>query len=351
VSKGIKPKGEAKRGEKVSGHLRIAESADRQEIRLNYFSIWGVKDGPTLLLNAAVHGNEVVGVEALREIVDFIDPKELCGNLLAVPIVNPMAFNSGLRWDPYDNIDMNRIFPGNPDGTMTERIAHSFFDTFVREADYIIDFHSAEFPDELIPHIRVRVDNPSRKYLDLVASTGINAVWKGPQIKGMLQTESFRIGVPCTTIEIGAAGVITRDNVDIGTTAVKNVMYVLGMLEGTASIPSRQIMLASNSAWVRSPIGGIFKPAISLGHFVKGGENIGDIIDPTSFEDHDLTSPLSGIVTGLTHQPIVRSGTRLAMVVDFDKDDLTKHLMETPALPNSQSKENEYLLDLMNELN
>jgi len=347
VSKGITLKAGAKKGKKVSGHLTIAESANRQEIRLNYFAVWGVKEGPTLLINAAVHGNEVVGVEVLRAMVDYIDPKRLSGNVLAVPIVNPMAFNSGLRWDPYDNIDMNRIFPGNPEGTMTERIAHSFFDVFVREADYIIDLHSAEFPDELIPHIRIRVDEPSREYLDLVVSTGINAVWKGPSLKGMLQTESYRIGVPCTTIEIGAAGKIIRDNVEVGTTAVKNVMYVLGMLEGVAEIPSHQIVLASNRPWVRSPIGGIFKPAINLGQFVKSGENIGDIIDPTSFEDHDLISPLSGIVTGLTNQPIVRSGTRVTMVIDFDREDLTKHLVEAPALPNSKPKENEYLIDLM----
>jgi len=338
-------------GKKVSGHLKIAESVNCQEVRLNYFGIWGVAEGPTLLLNAAIHGNEVVGVEVLREIVDRIDPKELSGNLLVVPIVNPLAFNFGLRCYPYDNIDMNRIFPGNPDGTITERIAHTFFDVFVRGADYIIDLHSAEFPDELIPHIRVRVDNPSREYLSLAASTGINSVWKGPEVRGMLQTESNRIGVPCTTIEIGSAGRITRDNVDLGTMAVKNVMRILGMLEGTAKIPSRQIALALNSTWLRSPIEGIFKPAINLGGFVKAGDSIGNIVDPTSFEDHNLTSHLSGIVAGITRQPIVQPGTRLAIVVDFDRDDLTKHLVELPDLPNSQPKENEYLNTLINELN
>ena len=339
-----------KRGEKVSGRITIAESANRQEISLHYFGLWGVGDGPTLLLNAAVHGNEVVGVEVLRKIVEEVDPKRLSGNLLAVPIVNPMAFNSGLRWDPYENIDMNRVFPGDPEGTMTERIAYQFFNEFAQKADYILDIHSAEFPDELIPHIRVRVENPSRKYLDLVASTGIDAVWKGPQMKGMLQIEAFNIGIPCTTIEIGAAGIITGANVNIGTTAVKNVMYVLGMVDGIAQIPERQIVLASNEAWVRSPIGGIFKPVIHLGQFVKIGEEIGDIIDPTSFEEHDLPSPLSGIVTGMTHQPIVRSGTRLAMVVDFDRKNLDKHLEKTPRLPNAEYKQNEYLGALIKEM-
>jgi predicted deacylase len=339
-----------RKGKKISGHITIAESANRQEICLHYFAIWGAKDGPTLLINSAVHGNEVVGVEVTRKIVDEVDPKTLSGNLLAVPIVNPMAFNSGLRWDPYDNIDMNRIFPGDPDKTMTERIAHRFFNVFVHSTDYILDIHSAEFPDELIPHIRVRVEKPSKKYLNLVASTGVNAVWKGPSINGMLQTESYKLKIPCTTIEIGAAGIIKGGDVDIGTSAVKNAMCVLGMIDGTARIPDRQIVLASDEAWVRSPIGGIFKPTIHLGRFVKGGEDIGEIVDPTSFETQSLTSPMSGIVTGMTNQPIVRSGTRLAMVVDFNKEDLTKHLTATPNLPHAEYIQNEYLGALIKEI-
>jgi predicted deacylase len=337
-------------GIKTSGRITIAESASRQDICLYFFGLWGKKKGPTLLLNAAVHGNEVVGVEVVRKIVDEIDPAKLAGNLIAVPIVNPMAFNSGLRWDPYDNVDMNRIFPGDPEGTMTERVAHSFYSIFAQRADYILDLHSAEFPDELIPHIRVRVDRPTRPYLDLVASTGINAVWKGPSIKGMLQTQAFQNKIPCVTIEIGAAGVITKADVQVGTTAVTNVMTVLGMIEGTASIPDRQILLQSNEAWIRSPFGGIFKPAIALGQFVKRGDIIGDIIDPTSYKTEDIESPLSGIVTGVSHQPIVRSGTRLAMVVDFDKSHLKRHLSTTPKLLNARYRQNEYLVSLMKAL-
>ncbi len=339
------------KGEKVSGHLKVKVGENHQDVHLNYFGIWGITKGPTLLLNAAVHGNEVVGVEVLREMVDDIDPKELCGNLLIIPIVNPLAFDFSLRCYPKDNIDMNRIFPGNTHGTVTERIAHTFFDVFARRADYIIDLHSAEFPDELIPHVRVRVENPSSEYLNLAASTGINAVWKGPEVEGMLQTEAHRIGVPCTTIEIGSAGRITRDNVELGTMAIKNVMRILGMLEGTAKIPIRQIVLDLNNNWLRSPIDGIFSPSTELGQFVKAGETIGRIVDPTSFKDHRLISHLTGIVAGISRQPIVQPGTRLAIVVDFDRDDLTKHLVELPALPNSQSKENEYLNTLINELN
>jgi predicted deacylase len=337
-------------GTKVSDRVTIAESASRQDICLYYFGLWGKRKGPTLLLNAAVHGNEVVGVEVVRKIVDEIDPATLTGNLIAVPIVNPMAFTSGLRWDPYDNIDMNRIFPGDPEGTMTERVAHSFYTIFARQADYILDLHSAEFPDELIPHIRVRVDRPTKAYHDLVASTGINAVWKGPSIKGMLQTQAFQNKIPCVTIEIGAAGVITKADVLVGTTAVRNVMAVLGMIDGTASVPDRQIILQSNEAWIRSPFGGIFKPAIDLGQFVKRGDVIGDIIDPTSYKNEDIESPLSGIVTGISHQPIVRSGTRLAMVVDFDKSNLKRHLVPTPRLQNARYRQNEYLVALMKEL-
>jgi predicted deacylase len=122
------------------------------------------------------------------------------------------------------------------------------------------------------------------------------------------------------------------------------------MIDEKASIPDRQILLQSNEAWVRSPFGGIFKPAITLGQLVKKGDIIGDIIDPTSYKTEDIESPLSGIVTGISHQPIVRSGTRLAMVVDFDRTHLKRHLVSTPKLPNALYRQNEYLVALMKAL-
>lgn len=332
-----------KPGTKEYKKFVIAENAQRQQIFLSFFGIYGQSPGPTLLLNAAVHGNEVVGVEVIRKIVEKIDPLKLAGNILAIPIVNPLGFDFGDRWDPFDRQDMNRVFPGDPDGTLTERIAFFFFEHIVRSVDYILDLHSAEFPDEMIPHLRLRSDSaPDEVYQKLMHSTSINIIWQGPPINGMLQVEAAKIGIRCLTIEIGAAGLINSNNVKVGLTACENVMKILGMIKGITKIPRWQIMLKSNEKWIRSPSGGIFKPEIHLGQMVRKGQKIGDILDPTSFQSGNILSPLDGIVTGLTHQSIIRSGTRLCMIVHFDNEQRDKHfLYADPSWPNTKIIENE----------
>lgn len=331
------------KGKKEFKRFKIAESANRQQISLNYFGLYGVNPGPNLLLDAAVHGNEVVGVEVIRKIVERIDPKELSGNLLAIPILNPMAFNSEERWDPYDRQDMNRIFPGDLNGTLTERLAHFFFKNIVSMADYIVDLHSAEFPDEMLPHIRVRIKNPCEDYWSLVHASGIEVIWRGPNLIGMLQTEANREGIPCITIEIGAADLITERTVNIGIRAVENIMKVLGMIDGDAIVPRQQISLTSNEEWIRAHIGGIYKPDIELGAILQKGQKIGDILDPTSFEIDNIIAPFTGVVTGITHRSIVRSGTRLAMLVNFDPEKFSHHLIDVPSLPNVRFIDNSLL--------
>jgi len=331
------------KGKKEFKRFLIAESANRQQICLNYFGLYGAKPGPNLLLDAAVHGNEVVGVEVIRKIVERINPKTLSGNLFAIPILNPMAFISEERWDPYDRQDMNRIFPGDPDGTLTERMAYFFFERILSMADYVVDLHSAEFPDEMLPHIRVRIDNPSDDYWLLVHASGIEVIWRGPSVAGMLQTEANRNGIPCITIEIGAADLVTEKNVEVGIKAIENIMNVLGMIDGEAMVPSQQISLASNEEWIRAHIGGIYKPDIELGALIEKGQKIGDILDPTSFEMDNIISPIKGFITGITHRSIVRSGTRLAMLVNFDLGNLSRHLIDVPSLPNVRFVENRFL--------
>lgn len=329
-------------GTKEYRRFTIAENAYRQEIFLGFFGIYGCRPGPTLLLNSAVHGNEVVGVEVIRKLVEKIDPQNLCGNILAIPVVNPMGFNAGDRWDPIDRQDMNRVFPGDRDGTLTERVAYFFFEKFVPRANYIIDLHSAEFPDEMIPHIRLRRESARDEiHNQFMNSTGINVIWQGPAVNGMLQVEAARIGIRCLTIEIGAAGLINSNNVKVGLSACENVMKVLGMIKGKAKIPKFQILLKSNEEWIRSPSGGIFKPDIRLGQMVREGQKIGDIMDPMSFHSGNILSPLEGIVTGITHQSIIRSGTRLCMVVPFNHERKDQHSLYIDPLPNAQMVEND----------
>ena len=127
----------------------------------------------------------------------------------------------------------------------------------------------------MIPHICLRKDSPpDEDFKKLMNSTGINVIWHGPAINGMLQVEAAGIGIQCLTIEIGAAGLINTDNVKAGQAACENVMKILGMIKGVAKIPRFQIVLESNEEWIRSSTGGIFKPDIHLGQMVRVGQKI-----------------------------------------------------------------------------
>jgi predicted deacylase len=336
-----------KKGSKVVKSIKVAEHADKRPVELPLFIIRGFDDGPTLLLNAAVHGNELNGVEIVRKVVANISPEEIKGTLIGIPIVNIMAYAAGLRWDPLDPKDMNRVFPGDRNGSLTEQAAYTFFNKVVKNSDYIIDFHSAEFPEVFLPHARVRKKDRSGRSMEMINAFGTEIVWekKGPE--GMLQVNAIKRRIPTITIEIGAGANVDKKGIKIGVKGVYNVMRVLGMIAGKARVPDRQIIIRKRRSWLRSPVGGIFESVVKLGDIVKHGESIGKILDPLSYEEMEISSPVNGIVAGLRNHPVVRTGTRLFFLLEYklgESCDIDpNHLIEVPKLPNSIYRKNRLL--------
>lgn len=335
-----------KPGSKVIKKFKIAENADRSPLKLPLIIIKGKEDGPVLLLNAAVHGNELIGVEIIRRLMKKLGPKDIKGTLIGVPIVNIPAYNIGHRMDPLDKKDMNREFPGDPAGSITQQLAHFFYTEIVELADYIIDFHSAEYPDVMLPHIRVRsTDSTGRsKLLSRAYSTEI--IWEGEEINGMLQVCAIRAGKAAITVEIGAAGALVEEDIEAGMKGIKNVMMVLGMLEGTADVLNYQIHIKSDEQWKRSPHGGIFRPFVKLGDIVKKGQVLGEIADPFNLKVDQIKAESSGLVAGVKISPVVRTGTRLFFLLpprEVKKwiEEIT--LVKVPELPNSRHVENQLL--------
>jgi predicted deacylase len=329
-----------RKGSKTVTAVEIAEHADKSTVSIPLFKIKGVEDGPKLLLNAAVHGNELNGVEIVRKVLAEVDPSGLKGTLLGVPIVNILAYKAGLRWDPLDPKDMNRKFPGDRSGSLTEQTAYAFFNKIARNADYIIDFHSAEYPEEFLPHARIRKRDRTGRSLELVNAFGTEIVWDQKGSEGMLQVNTIKRKIPTTTIEIGAGAKVDKKGIKLGVRGVFNVMRTLGMLEGEARIPNYQILIRKKRSWFRSPIGGIFESEIKLGDIVKRGDPLGKIFDPFSYDEKLIHAPVYGIVAGLRNHPVVRSGTRLFFLLEYRRDGGgfgidSKHLIKVPPLPNS----------------
>ncbi len=333
------------RGTRAVKTVNVAEHADKSPVLLPLFVVQGMEDGPTLLINAGVHGDELNGVEIVRKVMAKVNPRDLKGTLVGVPIVNILAYAAGFRWDPLDQKDMNRKFPGDKNGSMTERVAHIFFNKIAVHADYIIDFHSAEFPEVFLPHVRIRKKDRSGKSMEMINAFGTEIVWDQKGSEGMLQVNAIKSKIPTITVEIGAGAIIDKSGVRTGVQGVYNVMRTLGMMRGTAKIPDFQILIKKKRSWLRSPIGGIFETDLKLGDIVRKGDLLGRIFDPFSYDETYIPASVDGIVAGLRNHPVVRTGTRLFFLLEYRKAENgfgidPRHLIKVPSLPNSVHKKN-----------
>ncbi|HNT33500.1 MAG TPA: succinylglutamate desuccinylase/aspartoacylase family protein, partial [bacterium] len=170
-------------------------------LSLPVYFLSGTSPGATLLVHAALHGSEVVGVEVIHRLLETLAPRDISGRVILVPVVNIPAFEEGRRCFSQTNQDLNRVFPGRSNGTLTERIAHLYFHKLVRCSDAIVDLHSTESPVLMLPHVRQRVLQPTQAHRDLMRATGLSALWIGPGVLGMLQVQAAGIGKPCVTVE------------------------------------------------------------------------------------------------------------------------------------------------------
>lgn len=336
-----------KSNSKVVKKFKVGENADRSHLKLPVIIIRGKEEGPSLLLNGAVHGNELVGVEIIRRVMEELRPQQVKGTLIAVPIVNLSAYNSGMRVDPLDQKDMNRQFPGDPEGSITQQLAYFFYNFLVKEADYLIDLHSAEYPDVLMPHTRIRALDPTGRSQVLSQAFGLDLVWEGKGKEGMLQVAAVEEGIAATTVEIGAGNSLDEEGIMEGVEGIKNVMRVLGMLEGMASVPEYQIYIKSNEQWLRSPQGGIFRPFVRLGEIVERGQVIGEIADPLNLKTKKMRVMHHGLIGGMRMSPVVRTGTRLFFLLHYARGGRqgirNENLIRVSNLPNSRYVENRIL--------
>jgi predicted deacylase len=332
-----------KHGSKIIKKFKVAENADRSPLEIPVIIIKGNEDGPVLLLNAATHGNELIGVEVIRRVMEKFTPKDLKGTIVGVPIVNVPAYNVGQRSDPLDKKDMNREFPGDPDGSITQQLAYFFYSNIVKEADYIIDFHSAEYPDVMLPHIRVRTNENSKESKLLAQAFSTEIIWEGKGERGMLQVCAASDGKAIITVEIGAASGLEEAGIEAGVGGVENVMTILGITKGTAEIHDYQIYVKSSEKWQRSPHGGIFRPFVKLGDIIEKGHVLGEIADPFNLKIDKIKAESSGLIAGMKTSPVVRTGTRLFFLLPPKEEESEIDLKKVPKLPNSRRVKNKML--------
>jgi predicted deacylase len=264
----------------------------------------GKGPGPVLCLTAAVHGDELNGIEVVRRVLDDLDVEELNGAVIAVPIVNIQGFYRGMRYLP-DRRDLNRYFPGNAKGSAATRTAHSFFTEVVRHCSALIDLHTGSLNRTNLP--QVRADLRTEQVARMTQAFGATVVLHSVGDKGSLRRAASEAGIPSVTFEMGEPMRVQPEQVEHGAKAVETLMYSLGMTRERRYWGDPEPVYYA-SRWVRVDHGGILFSDVALGERVSEGELLGVVTDPISNQQHRIYAPTSGRVLGMALNQVVLPG-------------------------------------------
>jgi predicted deacylase len=280
--------------------------------------IRGRRDGPRLFVSAAVHGDEINGVEIIRRLVRSPHLKGLRGTIIAVPVVNVYGFVRGSRYLP-DRRDLNRSFPGSEKGSLTARLANAFLAEVVSNADYGIDLHTGAVHRENLPQIRARFDEQG--LLERLAKAFGSPVILNAELRdGSLREAAQNLGVPVLIYEGGEALRFDELVIRAGVRGIIEVMRELGMLRsGSRSRRGGrpEPVVARSSQWVRAPQSGILRAAKPLGSRVAKEETLGWIADPLGESEVPVQSPVAGLIIGKVNLPLVNEGEALYHIARF----------------------------------
>ena len=264
----------------------------------------GTRPGPTLCLTAAIHGDELNGIEMVRRVLHDIDPQKLSGAMIGVPIVNVQSFRRGSRYLP-DRRDLNRYFPGNPKGSAAARIAYALFTDIISHCDALVDLHTGSFERTNLPQIRADLRNPD--VVTLTLGFGSMVVLHNEPVAGTLRHAATLAGIPAVTVEAGGPSQLELAEVKHGVKGIKILLTTLGMVKKRRLWGDPEPVYY-RSSWVRADNGGILLANVSLGSTVRKGDLLGTITDPMNNARTELRSPYAGRIIGKARNQVVMPG-------------------------------------------
>ncbi|MBJ6136432.1 succinylglutamate desuccinylase/aspartoacylase family protein [Marinobacter litoralis] len=264
----------------------------------------GAHAGPTLCLTGAIHGDELNGIEIVRRAMYDLDPAKLSGQVVGVPIVNLTGFQQGSRYLP-DRRDLNRYFPGRPDGTLADRIAHSLFNSVIRHCDMLVDIHTGSLKRTNLPQLRADMNNP--EVAEFTKGFDRMAVVHSSGSEGMLRTAAVNAGIRAVTLEAGESLRIQEHQIKAGVNSLNSLMEKHGMISRMFVWGDPQPVYY-DSLWIRAQHGGILFSEVALGDRVSEGEILGYVSDPITNEQYPIRSNANGRVIGMAVDQVVMAG-------------------------------------------
>ncbi|MWV38381.1 succinylglutamate desuccinylase/aspartoacylase family protein [Natrialba sp. INN-245] len=313
--------------------VTLARLSSGVELTTTIHTYRGATDGPTVYVQAAQHGREVNGTETLRRFHDRLPLESLSGTVVAVPVANPLTFDrvTYTTPEPFDSVNpnMNRVWPGDDDGTLHERMAARLWE-FAVDADAIVDLHTGS--PNMYPHVVFRQGDERSRQLaaafgtDLLLSEPANddasEEWYKRGFDGKLRVAAADEGIPSITPELAHNKQIVEDAVESGVEGLLNVLRSLEMLPGTAT-KRDQTIARNHLGKLSSDESGLFRPepSLTVGTAVDEGNRVGTVYDPTTYEPlHDAVVDRSGILYALTQEATVTAGDQLASVAVIRED-------------------------------
>jgi len=305
-------------GQRVTVDLPVGQLYTHAPMNMPVHIVNGKQSGPILFVSAAIHGDEIIGVEIIRRLLKLPSLKRLRGSLIAVPIVNIHGFISHSRYLP-DRRDLNRSFPGSERGSLAGRLAHLFMEEIVSQSSHGIDLHTGALHRSNLPQIRANLDDPKTERL--ARAFGVPVLLNSQLRDGSLREAAAEAGIPMLLYEAGEALRFDELAIRAGVSGIVAVMRHLEMLAPSkrrkTSLPDP--MIARASSWIRAPQSGILRASVGLGTHVHKGDMLGVISDPFGENEEPVTAPFTGITIGRLNLPLVNEGDALFHVARFDR--------------------------------
>jgi predicted deacylase len=311
-------------------HLRygVSETYLGDPVRIPVTVCNGAGAGPTLFLSAASHGDELNGIEVVREVADGYDADDLDGTLVCLPVLNVPGFLYQQRYLPVYDRDLNRAYPGDPAGTSAKRMAHEIFRNFVAPCDAGLDFHTSTRGRSNAIHVRADLsrDDVAR----LARAFGSHVVIEGEGSGGTLRREATEAGVPTVTVEMGEAHRFERSLIDRALAGVESVAAEYGLSDESAvSLPAwRAVIGSEDKTWIRADAGGLVEMHHERGEIVAEGDPVCTITDPFKSDRLDVPAPFTGLLVGVLENPVVYPGNPLCHLARVDEATLRAYESE-----------------------
>lgn len=296
-------------GERRLVDLPVSRLSNHVPVALAVHVVHGREPGPTLFVSAAVHGDEINGVEIIRRLLRVPELAGLRGTLLCLPVVNAYGFISRSRYLP-DARDLNRSFPGNASGALASRLAHLMMKEVVSQSHFGIDLHTAAANRTNLPQIRSSFEDPRARAL--AVAFGAPVMLRSPERPGSLREAAAKLDVPVIVYEGGEGLRFDEFAIRVGVRGILGVMLARDMitLPGEGQIADPPIE-ATSSSWVRAPEGGVLLAYKTTGDTVEPNEVIGAIANPYEEVETQIRAPKRGVIIGRTRLPVVNLGDAL----------------------------------------